>query len=132
MVLFPNCNATVYREIDTGTVIGFDDNQEPIKLDCGTNGFDAIPHCLHEYISSVGDFQSRKSSETLKDFGNITQSQFMLFLDLGVDIKADDKVKIVKFRGSNNYNGYYQVIGDPEEFINIRPHIEVTLMKERK
>jgi len=143
MVLFPNCFVTIEREMDNGTIIGYNDDGDPnatppieptpILLDCGTDGFDDIPHCLSELVSGiVGDFQPGKSTETAKEYGNVTQSQFLLFLDLGVDIISEDKVKITKFRGSNNYDGYYQVIGDPDEYSTIQPHIEVTLMKERK
>ena len=133
MVLFPNCFVTIYRETDTGTIIGYDDNEEPILLDCGTDGFDSISHCLHKFAEGiVGDFQPGRSTETSKEYGNVKQSQYLLVLDLGIDIRSEDKVKITKFRGSNNYDGYYQVMGDPGELISVRPHIEVTLMKERK
>ena len=111
--------------MDHGTIIGYDEDDEPICLDCGTDGYDAIPHCLQKLSVVRGDLQPGNSKETMQQYGSSTQSTFTLFLPLGTDIKADDKIE------ADGYTGYFQVKGDPLQFRSLIPHMEINLTKER-
>jgi hypothetical protein len=134
MVLFPNTNITIYREMPHGTVIGHTDGDpdavppvdpEPILLDCGSDGYDNKPHCLMSIGTVIGDLQPLTSVETMKEYGSTDQTAFKLNLNLGVDIKSADKIK------ANGYDGYFQVRGDPLIFKTLILHMEVNLTKER-
>lgn len=125
MVLFPNSSVDIFRELPNGSEIGTDTEGNPILLSCGTDGYDDINHCLSKINTVVGDLQPNSSIETMNQYGSTVQSSFVLYLDLGVDIKNDDKVMV------SGYDGYFQVTGDPKRFLSVIPHLEVILTKER-
>jgi len=130
MVFFPNADIRIFREMPHGTPLGVDDNGNPVLLDCGSDGYDSKPSCLMEVEMVVGDFQPQISTETTKDYGHSKQSKDLLNLDLDIDIRAEDKVKIIPHNGKE-YKGFFQVIGDPLQFTTLIPHLEVSLTKER-
>lgn len=124
-MFFPNKGITIFRELPHGTNIGINEDGSPKLLDCGFDGIDNIPNCLNKLEVVIGDFQPRVSREIQEQFGHITQNLYMLYLDIYVDIEYQDKVEV------EGYEGRFQVIGHPNKFTSLQPHIECVLMKER-
>jgi len=124
--MFPNAEITVHREMPNGTVIGINKDGTEKLLECPMTGYDQESECLCPIFSFIGDFQPEASRELQAQYGHITQSLHMIFVDdISLEIKYNDKLKIT------GDNAWYQVVGDPRYYTNILPHIEIPIMKER-
>ena len=71
-----------------------------------------------------GDFQPLDANESVKAFGVVTQGGFEVYLDLDVDIQANDIVTI------NDNLQQYKVFGDPQEYTTIQNYQLATLKRE--
>lgn len=124
--MFPDAEVTVYRELPNGTIIGINEDGTNKLLECPMTGYDQKSECLAPVNTFIADFHADVSKELQEQYGHITQSLFMLYIDdPTVDIKYNDKISIA------GDNSTYQVLGDPKYYGSILPHIECPLMKER-
>lgn len=91
---------------------------------CGLDGYNNPKKCLFLFKIVKGDFQPYRESDVMSEVGNLSQGQFILYLEASVDIRKTDKVKV------EGYEGYFQVYDEPQKRGAFIPHIKVVLQRE--
>lgn len=111
MSFFPSTVVTLFEEVEDPKI-------------CGTDGYGRPLKCLVEQGSVMGDFQPMSPSEAQKEFGEMVQGMYKLYLDYGVTITSKYKVQV------EGYEGYFQVKGEPMQRNTLIPHVKVLLARE--
>jgi hypothetical protein len=112
MVLFPKDVIEIYKEVEDGAKCGLDLHQRPKK-------------CMVLQETVMGDFQIESSKENMEEFGQTAQDEAIAILPVNSNISPNSKLLI------ETYDGFWQVVGTPQVWNTLIPHIEVKLIKER-
>ena len=107
MILFPKDTVHIYQNSKTG---GIDSYGKPLT-------------CSQRIFTVPGDLQPLSPSESRYVFGDINTNTYRLYLNPDTQIKQDHLISI------EGYTGFFKIIGTPQIYNTLVPHVEVLLQK---